>query len=182
MALAALLVTALAAQGHAASGQSGKHPAARPSGIQHGALWLPRAVIREIRKAGVQPAIPPTWLPPVGGWLHGRRVTSAWPIVGAVAPNNGYLVDTSSREDVDESDIAFFEGTNIADADVPHGVPVVLSISAVGLRGVVGHYEAPGRGDPTSLSQVCWDSGGVRYTLRWLGGTRQHDQDDDDGQ
>jgi len=110
MALAALLVTALAAQGHAASGQSGKHPAARPSGIQHGALWLPRAVIREIRKAGVQPAIPPTWLPPVGGWLHGRRVTSAWPIVGAVAPNNGYLVDTSSREDVDESDIAFLRG------------------------------------------------------------------------
>lgn len=136
-----------------------------------GMLPLFRPMLTELSRTKIRPVLLPTYLPPPGGFLYGRRRFK--PDVGAVANDVDYDVDFSSRADVDEPDVAYFEAERLRpDMGTSEGVPVNLPLSFVSTELTQAYYAAPEHGDSSSLAQICWDFAGTRYTIRWLGGSR----------
>ncbi len=136
-----------------------------------GMLPLFRPMLTELSRTKIRPVLLPTYLPLPGGFLFGRRRFK--PDVGAVANDVDYDVDFSSRADVDEPDVAYFEAERLRpDMGTSEGVPVNLPLSFVSTGLTQAYYAAPEHGNSSSLAQICWDFAGTRYTIRWLGGSR----------
>lgn len=137
---------------------------------------LLRRALPQLRATEVRPVLLPTYLPPLEGFLWGRHDIK--PDMDVMAGPDYYLVAFSSRPDVDEADLAYFEA-EVRDqhTGVLPGSPVTLWMPNPTLNGhrrmpVRGGYRAVDPKNSASTAIICWDLGKMRYTLIWLGGSR----------
>lgn len=137
-------------------------------------LLLP--ALPKLRHTSIRPVLLPTYLPPPGGFLHGNFRRK--PTMNVDVDPTGYAVVLSSRPDVDEADLAYFEADRqtVFGPVSPGDAPVTLHISDAGRDAPKttyrGHFTAANSKGAGETSVIYWDEGQTRYTLIWLGGSR----------
>ena len=136
-------------------------------------LLLP--ALPKLRRTSIRLILLPTYIPPPGGYLHGKYRQK--PIMTVYADATGYSIDMASNPDVDEDDLAYFYAERRPLRTIlAQGVPVTLHISDAGRDAPKityrGHFIAANSKGAGETSVVYWDEGQTRYTLIWLGGTR----------
>ncbi len=139
---------------------------------------LLRRALPQLRATGVRPVLLPTYLPPLEGFLWGRYDIK--PVMDVIAEPNTYTVAFSSRADVDEADMAYFEADRLDQySGALDGMPVTLLMPSFGPGDrrlprvpVRAGYRAADPKNSASTAGISWDVGKTRYTLIWLGGSR----------
>lgn len=139
---------------------------------------LLRQALPKLRATGVRPVLLPTYLPPLEGFLWGRYDLK--PQMDVIAEPTYYQVAFSSRPDVDEADMAYFEADPLSlYPGALEGVPVTLWMPSLDSSGhrlikvpVRAGYEAVDPKNSASTAVISWKMGKTRYRLIWLGGSR----------